>query len=199
MYLTAIFPRLRLVKMGETMSLRTEIAKIIIGLAEYYEKELTETQLAMYIEDLLELSPQDLLRAVRLYRNHSNHDRFPLPNKLKAMIEPPIDQRARDAVARILTAISRIGPYRSSEAKEFIGELGWEIVKLQGGWEELCTSLNDNNKPNLQAQWRELGITLINKEKMGLTNEKPVLSFKPKQNGQLENIGKLFDARSIKQ
>jgi len=175
------------------MNLRFEISKIVVGLAEYFEKKLTDTQMAMYVEDLIDVNPTDLMRAVRLYRMDSRNDRFPLPAKLKAMIQLPDDQRSRDAAARILTAISRIGNYRNQDAKEFIGELGWEIVKLQGGWEETCRSITEDNKGIILAQWRELGISLINKNRLGLMWENPTLEFKPKKAKGLESFSGMLE------
>ena len=174
------------------MSLRTDIATIVMGLAEYYEKTLTDTQLAMYVEDLMDISPEDLLRAVRLYRRDGKNDRFPLPTKLRATLQPPDDQRARDAVALIMTAICRIGNYRTKDAQAFIGELGWEVVKLQGGWEVVC-SISEADKGMLQAQWRELAISLLNKHRLGISGEAPTLEFKQKKTGQLEALGPMLN------
>lgn len=173
------------------MSLKDDIGFLVIGLAEYYDKELTIAQVDMYVQDLIDIPPADLLRAIRLYRNDSRNDRFPLPSKLRGTIQIPDDQRARDAVARILTAISTFGNYRNSEAKEFIGELGWEIVKLNGGWEETCRSISDDNKGIVLAQWRELGITLIAKHRLGLDDQKPALEFKSK--GSLNSLGDILN------
>lgn len=176
------------------MTHRQQIAKALLGLAEYYDKQLTKNQIDMYVQDLSDLALEDLIRAVELYRKDARNDRFPLPAKLKGTIQPPDDQRARDAVGLVLTAVSRIGPYRDSDAREFIGELGWKVVKMQGGWEEVCNSLTNDNKPILSAQWRELAVSLINKTRIGIIDEKPGLEFKSKTAG-LENLSFLVKKR----
>lgn len=170
------------------MSYRTDVARVVTGLAEYYNKTLTETQLSMYVEDLMDLSPEDLVRACRMYRQDPKHEWFPLPNKIKAMLYLPDDQRARESVARILTAVSRIGPYNSRQAREMIGELGWEVVKLQGGWEEICQTLSDENKGILQAQWRDLAISLVNRNRIRVSEETAALEFKFKPSGRLDKF-----------
>lgn len=178
------------------MNPKLDIARIVIGLAEYYDKKLTPTQLDMYAEDLMELGASKLVQAVRLYRNDGRNDKFPLPSKLKAMVELQPDQQARDAVARIMTAISRIGPYQNAVAREFIGDLGWSVVTLQGGWEEVVKGVKDDNKGILNAQWRELAISLIKKNQLGLMDEKPGLEFKHSNPGQLKSFaGVLLDIR----
>lgn len=174
------------------MNPRIEVGKIVIGLAEYYEKQITPSQLDMYVDDLMEIDPPDLLQAIRIYRKDPKNDKFPLPGKLIGMIRLPDDQKARDAVARIMTAIARIGNYRTADAQAFVGELGWEVVKLQGGWEDVCKGITDDNKGILQAQWRELAISLLNKHRLGLTNEAPTLEFRPKKTGSLENLGSMI-------
>lgn len=179
------------------MSLKTDVAMMVLGLAEYYDKTLTDTQLDMYVEDLIEIPPPDLMRAIRLYRNDARNAFFPIPAKLKGMIVLPDDQRARDAVALVMTAIARIGNYRTKDAQEFIGELGWEVVKLQGGWEEVCRSVTDDNKGIIQAQWRELAISLINKNRLGMRDEKPTLEFKPKGNPELDKLSDLVKLKVL--
>lgn len=171
--------------------MRREIAKVVINLAEYYEKTLTDNQMEMYIQDLSDIPFPELLRAVELYRQDPKNDRFPLPAKLRAIIQLPDDQKARDGVSRILSAISRIGPYRTKDAQEYIGELGWAVVKLQGGWEETCTSLTNDNRGTLMAQWRELAVSLLNKKRLGFGDEPPTLEFKSKGSG-LESLGNMI-------
>jgi hypothetical protein len=144
------------------MNKRDQISEIIFALAEYYERQLTENQLAMYVEDLLCLEPEQLIESIKRYRNDPKNDRFPLPVKLKAMIGEAAspDDAARDSASRIIAAVSKYGWNNVEQAKAYIGELGWEVVKRQGGWQTLCESLTYSNMGMLQAQWRELAAGL---------------------------------------
>lgn len=172
---------------------RREIGRIVAALAEYYDKVLSATQLAMYVEDLLDLDAEQLTRAVREYRQDPKNDRFPLPAKLKALIRPPetLDAEAREAAARVITAVSRCGPYQPALAREYVGSLGWEIVKQQGGWLAVCEMLSSYDViPTLQAQWRDLAMALGRRARIGsLSNapELPAPSQAPK--GELRRIG----------
>jgi hypothetical protein len=63
------------------------IAKTIGALAEYYDKKLTALQIAMYVEDLSALTPEQLNLAVKKYRTDPANVFFPLPAKLIALAE----------------------------------------------------------------------------------------------------------------
>jgi hypothetical protein len=174
---------------------RAEISQIVIGLAEYYDKQLSVSQLAMYVEDLIDLSPKDLVDAVCRYRRDSKNERFPLPSKLRAALpqgggDP--ESEAASIASRIAGAVSRIGPYQVPLAKSYIGELGWAVVKSEGGWEEVCQSYTYENQGTLKAQWRNLAKSFLNKQPsnvLSLTNSKE----KPKG---LASMGDMFKSIS---
>lgn len=66
---------------------RKSVSSVISALAEYYDKKLTETQIAMYVEDLGDLSLADLSEAVKRYRRDPKNSFFPLPAKLREIVE----------------------------------------------------------------------------------------------------------------
>lgn len=61
---------------------REQIAEIVGKLAEYYDKNLSRSQVAMYVEDLISLQPEQLVVAVQRYRRNPQNVFFPLPAKL---------------------------------------------------------------------------------------------------------------------
>ena len=144
------------------MSKRAEIMKLVAALGEYYDKALTPTQIAAYTEDLLCLEPEELAQAIVIYRNDPRHDRFPLPVKLKSMVGQALnpDDEAVLVAGRILNAIARIGPYQSAKAREAIGEVGWQVVECEGGWESICEVQTDDI-PTRKAQWRNLAKSFL--------------------------------------
>lgn len=144
------------------MNQREQISEIIFALGEYYDKNLTQNQIAMYVEDLIDLDATQLVEAIKRYRLDPKNDRFPLPVKLKAMIGQAVspDDAARDASSRIIAAVAKYGWNNPDRARDYVGELGWEIVKRQGGWMNLCESLTYDNQGMLQAQWRELAVSV---------------------------------------
>ncbi len=75
------------------MTKRQAIANAVTKLAEYYDKGLSETQIEMYVDDLMDLELEELALAIRQYRSNPACDRFPLPAKLIAMARPGGDHR----------------------------------------------------------------------------------------------------------
>jgi hypothetical protein len=153
------------------MDKRVLIAGIVAGLAEYYDKTLSPSQLAMYSDDLSELEPQALALAVKRYRTDPKNDRFPLPARLKSMVQVQFDpdSEAAEAVSRIMAAIGRIGPYRESDARAAVGELGWAVVTQEGGWAHVCTLVTNENIGTLRAQWKTLAKVKYERARAGLT------------------------------
>lgn len=178
------------------MSYENEIARILTLLGKYYGKQLDPDQIEMYVEDLIDLPPEPLARAVKLYRNNPKNAFFPLPSQLRAMVLPPEtpEDSAREAAGRIVAAISTVGPYDHERAKNYIGQLGWEIVKRQGGWLQVCEAMTYQNQTSLQAQWRDLGATLYRRSESGRLGEAPALpGNQPKEIGELLPLSKLLE------
>lgn len=144
------------------MTKQAEIMRLLAALGEYYDKPLTPTQLAAYSEDLMDMEPEQLAHAIKIYRNDPRHDRFPLPVKLKAMVGQttnPEDEAVLIA-GRILNAIARIGPYEPARAKMAIGPVGWQVVECEGGWETIC-EIQTDDIPIRKAQWRNLAKSFL--------------------------------------
>jgi hypothetical protein len=64
----------------------SSLLKIIGSFAEYYGKNLSENQIAMYVEDLQSVSPEALDTAVKQYRRNPKNVFFPLPAQLLEII-----------------------------------------------------------------------------------------------------------------
>lgn len=169
-----------------------QVKKILIGLAGYYNHPLTEETLAMYAEDLGDLSVEKIFLATKEIRRDPKITRFPLPAQIRERIEPPENPEglAIEASNRIVEAISRFGYWRESEAKEFIGELGWLVVQRQGGWQAICENTLVTTLPTQKAQWRELAKVLYARSKSGTLDTPPAL---PKsENTQPERLSSLL-------
>lgn len=147
------------------MNKQAEIMKLVAALGEYYDKPLTPGQVAMYSQDLMVLEPEQLAQAINTYRNDPRNDRFPLPVKLKAMVGLAInpEDEAIQIAGRILSAIASIGPYRGQDAREAIGEIGWQVVQAEGGWQTIC-EIQTDDIPIRKAQWRNLAKTFCERK-----------------------------------
>lgn len=155
---------------------QTQFKMVLLGLAEYYKTTLTENQLKMYSDDLMCLSESELFEAVQKYRLQQENIFFPLPAKLIAIIKPVESEIdiGRVVSGRIITAISKYGYNNKLKAEEFIGDLGWQVVKYQGGWLSICELTSDQIRDE-QPRWRDLAVTLNKRSLNGKIDEAPQL------------------------
>jgi hypothetical protein len=159
--------------------MRAQIAQQVIGLAEYYDKTLSENQLSMFVEDLMDLDFDDLQVAIKKYRQDPSNVFFPLPAKLISLVKPHITEKdeAQEISAAIIAAISRCGYTNPERAQEEIGSLGWEVVGRMGGWKQLCEGCTLENQNTLRAQLRGIAETVSKRAKRGELDQRPELPF----------------------
>jgi hypothetical protein len=160
--------------------MKRQIVEILEALANYYRTQLTALQFAMYAEDLMCLTPEELIRACKVYRLDPKNKFFPLPAALIAIVRPVETELdlGQDVASRVIAAVGRFGSYRDAEAREWIGQVGWECVKRMGGWLTLCAELNEDNRTTLFAQLRGLAQT-VHKKAMNGTLDQPQNFFNP--------------------
>lgn len=188
------------------MSRKIEISELLTGLSEFYRSTpLTPSQLDMYSDDLLDIEPAELLKAIRIYRQDPKNKFVPLPAQLRALLRPTDDQQARDTISRIILALQKYGdPYghsteRMKKAELFVGGLGWAIVKRLGGWVKLSQASAEELNTTAQAQWRELGITMLTNHRLGISNDEPALGIEMRKAvGHLGNFNGLTEQLKTK-
>lgn len=162
------------------------LKKLFVATSAYYGHVLDDSALQLYVADLDDLYFCDVQQAMMDLRRDPKTRRCPLPADIRQRIQPaPSDRNlATQAAARILEAISRVGPHRIEDAKNFIGSLGWMIVKMQGGWEAICERTGvDSPTAVCQAQWIKLGESVLEQARAGTLNERPELP-KPMAKGK---------------
>ena len=61
---------------------------------------------------------------------------FPDVSEIIKIINPPVDadQVSIEIADRIISAISDFGWCNPSKARDYIGDIGWEVVQRMGGW-----------------------------------------------------------------
>jgi hypothetical protein len=112
-----------------------------------------------------------------LYKRPANEPFFKTVSIVLQLAKPSVtlEDEASEASARIFAAVKKYGWCNRDEAKEFIGSVGWAVVENNGGWTNLCQTLQDRMIPTLTAQYRELAKTQIKKAKTGTLGEAPQL------------------------
>ncbi len=62
---------------------RERIRKTLLELSEYYSVKLTDNQLDMYTDDLIDLGWKQVEHAAKLYRKDWGSVKFPFPSQLR--------------------------------------------------------------------------------------------------------------------
>lgn len=137
---------------------KNKLSSIYAATCKAFDKVLEPEVLKMQIEDLSDLTFEQISIALKKYRNDEKSITWPRASKIRAIINPTlsIDSSANEAASRIREAISKFGWCNSLEAQKFIGELGWAIVERFGGWSYLCQNHGlDLNPLTFHAQARD--------------------------------------------
>ena len=153
--------------------MKKAIVEILEALAAYYRTQLSPMQLAMYTEDLMCLTPEELVTACREYRRNPQNKFFPMPSALIGIVRPVETELdlGQDVASKVIKCVSKFGSYRGQEAKAFMGDIGWECVGRMGGWSTLCAELTEDNKGTFFAQIRGLAQTVHKKAMNGTLNQ----------------------------
>lgn len=151
---------------------KQKLKALFVATAAYFGHEIPDSALVMYVEDLQDLPFEAVAAAMGEVRRDPKTTRCPLPAMIRARAMPQTDPEAEalEAVGRMVEAISRIGPYRVSDARNFIGELGWAVVTREGGWEQVCSVLTEENIGTLKAQWRQMALAQYRRARAGFSD-----------------------------
>ena len=151
---------------------RQKLKALLVATSMYYGQKLPDDVLNLYVEDLADLAFAEVVQHICEIRRDPKTTRCPLPAVIRARVCPEIDSEAEavEAVSRIVQAVANIGPYRTEDARAFVGELGWFVVTREGGWQNVCQVLTEENIGALKAQWRQLAIAQHRRAKAGLTD-----------------------------
>lgn len=155
-----------------------QLKKIIVVTAEYYGREMSPEAMQMRASDLAHLNYAEVESAYNEYRRNPKNRTDPLPAQIMEIIDPTItdDGEATEAAARVIAAVSKFGHTNTAEAHEWVGELGWAVVNLLGGWYTVCTTLGVSiNSGTAQAQWSKIAKSIMDKSRAGKLDQKPAL------------------------
>lgn len=178
---------------------RNQIAKLITASAFYYHRQITPEVVNMMIDDLEGVPFNQLLWAYNSYRKNPKNRTFPIPAQIREMICPEVtpDDQAREIASRITSAISKFGYSRGAEAREYIGQIGWEIVKRNGGWQPLCEGHGIHfDKAQFSAQSRDLAKSMIASNARG-EFDKPI-HFAPREQIESSPASMLIEKMKVK-
>lgn len=92
------------------------------------------------------------------------------------------EEKGREVAERMWAAIGKLGYIAKPERLlEFIGPIGVEVVRLQGGWKHLCEIATFDNATTLKAQWRELAVIVAKKARADQLDAPPDFAKLPEK------------------
>lgn len=180
-----------------TTTERIQVGETLLLTGKYYGREIAKETLSMMLDDLDDLDFSRVIAALAQYRRDAKNRMFPLPAQIRAMINPEVDAdaAAKEIAARIAGAIVKFGYNNSSEAKFYIGDIGWSVVQRFGGWTYLCQNHGSNIDPTaFMAQARELakGAIMYSPEAMARA-----ICIAPNiKRGELQSVGEIMEIPS---
>lgn len=152
---------------------QTERMKFWFMVTAYYNQPVPDAVLAMYADDCKDVTVDELKWAFEQYRRGPSSAFRPVPGKLLELIHPPVDDDA-EAHAVVQRIIHCLAPFkRADDAREYMGELAWEVVRAMGGWRWF----GENPPPNSFVQREMLGMAkaIIVRARQGREHEPPSL------------------------
>lgn len=138
-----------------------QIIKTLMIMADLFEREISEEAAALLVSDLSEYPEDRVLHA--LTRCRKELSRFPTVSDIVDRIAPEERPETKAVLIAhsIVEAVSKDGWTNPDRAKERMGEEAWRVVSMAGGWNTVCETLTDRNKPTLIAQWRDLAAAVL--------------------------------------
>lgn len=173
-----------------TQDQKNKIATVLAYMCEYYSKSLSKPAIQMMVEDLADLDFQQVYDAFGTYRKDPRNSQFPLPAKIREVINPAIEKRnvAVELAYKVDKAIkdhgynwvdgyySENGNYWIGKDKQVfrsfkeavvseLGEIGWHAICSRGGWANLSASANKMQEGQFISQMRDqIQATIVLKE-----------------------------------
>ncbi len=166
------------------MASEAHVLMLLAALAEQCGEQVMEARLEFMTRRLLALN--DLPRVCEALEGLlETAKRFPTVGDIKdAMgMRPASDESlAAEAATRILGAISKYGSQQYGSGRDcfavqqaFIGEIGWHVVNISGGWQFICDSTDNENMLTAKAQWRGMALAAVQSAKRGTLDLAPAL------------------------
>ena len=121
---------------------RREFCKLLVGIAELYDKRLTTAAQVLYWDLLKDYELDDIASALKAHTKSPDAGQYlPKPADIIRQLEGDTESQAMRAWSKVQEAIGRVGPYRSVV---FDDPLIHAVVVEMGGWIALCEGLTDD-------------------------------------------------------
>jgi hypothetical protein len=184
---------------------RRILAKNLVGCFKVYGRDLSHDSAAFMVGALEEFTLENTLQALKKYAVSDKTGRPPTVGALVEIMNPTASNEtvANDAASRIFQAISKFGWTNPDGAREFVGELGWAVVRRFGGWQYVCENHgNELNVTTFHAQARELAKSQMELARLGLSETPPALPNAERKtltsaSGKTFDLGNLLELKTM--
>ncbi len=131
------------------------IEKELFSLAFYFnETRFTKQHFEMYAKDLSDKDFDQIKKGCELYRKDPKNSFFPVPpTKILTYLQEDDIEESYEIIEEIMDCVKRYGWSNPVAAKNFLGDYGWSVVKVFGGWNSLCQNLG-----------KEISLTMFNSQ-----------------------------------
>lgn len=151
------------------------ITKCLQLIAEQCKEQVSLERIVFMVERLLPLGPERVMQTLSEMLEGAR--RFPTVAEIKSamgLVEQSDEDKGREVGERIWGAICKFGSRNDTSVVEaYVGPIGMEVIRMQGGWKVVCDIATYDNAGTLKAQWRELGQVLARKAKSGELHTPP--------------------------
>jgi len=155
---------------------KNKLALLYFQIGEIHSRTLSKDTLVTLVNAFNDLNFDDVYRELNSWLLNGNH--FPLPAHIRQKILPVKNESddISESVNRSLTTVTKFGYCNSDQAKNYIGELGWQIIEGMGGWVHLCETLGSETPEGvMRKQMLDYGETVWKRVKRGEHNIPPAL------------------------
>jgi hypothetical protein len=180
------------------MNYEAMYTKGLYELSDLTKSKMNPWMLEAYVE-IFRGRYEDGIKALKVaFMKTRSNSPMPSPADLLSFVGETTPQaitardEANEMAGMIIKAVTKFGWPNAKAAKEFLGDDGWRIVEMSGGWSTIC-DMDVDQLPSWRAQLRELSEAVTKKQHFGL----PTLEA-GNQTKQIESIvNALSEAKGI--
>jgi hypothetical protein len=167
---------------------KLELSKVIKSVASIYNKSLDIGAIEMMIDLFEGYELEKIKSAYKHFMSTAKASHFPMPGQIIEILNPSLSTEAKaNQIARMIPeAILKFGYPNPTEAKAYIGEIGWQIVQSKGGWFDVCNYHGDVwDAGTFHAQARDSAKAIIEASALGLHRQ--AIGYSEKNQFAIEN------------
>ncbi|RYF12469.1 MAG: hypothetical protein EOO40_01175 [Deltaproteobacteria bacterium] len=143
--------------------IRHQIGALLDAAYAYYQTPLPKHVRDKYVAQLMDLdvAVEEVNFAIDHYHLQApppnQTKKPPIPYQLIAILrpQPSLEAEANQIASVIWAAIGACGYNNPDKARAMMGETGWQVVRLMGSWEEVCSSAKQSDINLWHAQLRD--------------------------------------------